>query len=74
MPITIPVSPTEVSSKRLNLKNLELATRALHQDGLVVLEGVIDHLKLDVLNQKMVQDAMVLQAAGDASPFNYNKG
>ena len=39
-----------------------------------MLENVIDHSKLDVLNETMVKDAMILQSAGDKSPFNYNKG
>ncbi|KAJ2956944.1 hypothetical protein NQZ79_g7295 [Umbelopsis isabellina] len=74
LPIAIKVSPQEVASGSLNLKNLELATRSLHRDGLVVLEDVIEHAKLDRLNEKMVKDALFLQSAGDASPFNYNKG
>jgi hypothetical protein len=74
IPIAIKISPQEVSEKSLSWKNLELATRALHRDGLVVLENVIDHAKLDFLNNKMVEDSLVLQAAGEASPYNYNKG
>ncbi len=70
----MPVSPQEVYARSLTLQNLELATRALHRDGLVVLEDVIDHSKLDFLNQKMLEDAYTLQSAGDASPYNYNKG
>lgn len=58
----------------MSWKNLELATRAFHRDGLVVLEDVIDHAKLDYLNEKMVEDARTLQSLGDASPYNYNKG
>lgn len=54
IPVSIPVSRSEVVSKRLTLKNLELATRTLHRDGLVVLEDIIDHLKLDALIGKMV--------------------
>ena len=74
LPITVKVSPGEVASSSLTLQNLELATRALHRDGLVVLEDVIDHAKLDKLNTRMSEDAYTLQAKGDASPFNYNKG
>ena len=74
LPITIPVSSQEVASKALSWPNLERATRALHRDGLVVLEDVIDHDVLDMLNVKMVEDSLTLQAAGDASPYNYNKG
>lgn len=73
-PVSVAVTHEEVSFKRLNWKNLELATRAIHRDGLVVLENVVDHSKLDALNKKMVEDALTLQSAGDASPFNYNKG
>ena len=74
LPIAVKVSPQEVSSNSLTWQNLELATRALHRDGLVVLEDVIDHAKLDRLNDKMAEDARTLQSAGDASPYNYNKG
>ena len=74
VPITVKVSPQEVAAKSLTWQNLELATRAIHRDGLVVLEDVIEHSKLDALNQKMVEDALKLQSAGDASPYNYNKG
>ncbi len=74
LPISVKVSPQELASKSLTWQNLELATRALHRDGLVVLEDVIDHKKLDTLNIKMAEDAAVLQSAGDASPYNYNKG
>jgi hypothetical protein len=58
----------------LGWHNLELATRALHRDGLVVLQDVIEHSKLDHLNTTMIEDALKLQALGDAGPFNYNKG
>jgi hypothetical protein len=74
LPIAVKVSPQEVASDSLTWQNLELATRALHRDGLVVLEDVIDHAKLDRLNIKMAEDAHTLQSKGDASPFNYNKG
>src|SRR5580698_5026120 len=74
LPIAVKVSSQEVASNSLTWQNLELATRAFHRDGLVVLEDVIDHAKLDRLNTKMAEDARTLQSQGDASPFNYNKG
>jgi hypothetical protein len=43
-------------------------------DGLVVLEDVIEHSKLDFLNEKMVSDALSLQGLGDKGPYNYNRG
>jgi hypothetical protein len=74
IPLSVKVSAQELKDKQLTRKNVELATRALHRDGLVVLENVIDHTKLDFLNDRMVEDSSVLQAAGDPSPYNYNKG
>ncbi|CAD0089668.1 unnamed protein product [Aureobasidium mustum] len=73
-PITVAVTPEELASRKLGWHNLELATRALHRDGLVVLQDVIEHSKLDALNKTMVRDALKLQALGDDGPFNYNKG
>ncbi|THW25382.1 hypothetical protein D6D02_06476 [Aureobasidium pullulans] len=74
MPVTVPVTGEEVAAKKLGWRNLELATRALHRDGLVVLQDTIAHSRLDALSKTMVQDALKLQAQGDAGPFNYNKG
>jgi hypothetical protein len=73
-PKIVQVSLAEKSSGALTWKNLELATRALHHDGLVVIENAVSHSKLDMLNERMVKDALILQSAGDASPYNYNKG
>ncbi|KAB2580726.1 hypothetical protein BFW01_g6671 [Lasiodiplodia theobromae] len=73
-PISIKVSKAEVEAGKLGWHNVEIATRALHRDGLVVLEDLIKHENLDKLNKKMVEDAYVLQAMGDDGPFNYNKG
>lgn len=73
-PVTVPVTLEEVATRKLGWHNLEIATRALHRDGLVVLQDVIEHSKLDALNKIMVRDALKLQALGDAGPFNYNKG
>lgn len=73
-PQIINVLPEEGSLGVLGWKNLELANRALHTDGLVVLENAISTQKLDRLNEKMVADALKLQAEGDEGPYNYNKG
>ena len=74
LPKAVDVFPEEKLSGKLTWKNLELATRALHHDGIVVLENAISHTKLDFLNEKMVRDARTLQEMGDAGPYNYNKG
>ncbi|KAI0594549.1 hypothetical protein F4775DRAFT_606195 [Biscogniauxia sp. FL1348] len=74
MPRVIRPSAAEIQSSRLDARNLELAVRSMHEDGLVVVEDVVPHEHLDHLNAKMVQDALVLQARGDDGPFNYNLG
>jgi hypothetical protein len=68
-PISIAVSAAENEAGRLTQRSLEIATRALARDGLVVLEDVIDHSVLDRLNGKMVEDAYELQSRKD-SPYD----
>ncbi|KAI5921438.1 hypothetical protein F4810DRAFT_712476 [Camillea tinctor] len=74
MPRVIRPSTAEIKSSRLNERNLELAVRSMHEDGLVVVEDVVPHEHLDHLNEKMVRDARELQARGEDGPFNYNVG
>ncbi|KAK1508384.1 phytanoyl-CoA dioxygenase [Colletotrichum tamarilloi] len=73
-PATIHPSHSELASARLSPRNLELAVRHLHRDGLVVVSDVVPHADLDALNAKMVQDALYLRSLGDKGPFNYNLG
>ncbi|KAI1497263.1 hypothetical protein F5X99DRAFT_29263 [Biscogniauxia marginata] len=73
-PVVVRPSATEIKNKRLDDRNLELAVRSIHQDGLVVVEDVVPHKDLDHLNTKMVEDARTLQARGEDGPFNYNVG
>ncbi|KAF1965334.1 phytanoyl-CoA dioxygenase family protein [Bimuria novae-zelandiae CBS 107.79] len=72
-PISIKPSATEIQNGALSQQNLEIATRALRRDGLVVLEDLIQHSTLDKLNKKMVEDTYELRSRKD-SPFNYHKG
>ncbi len=74
LPVVVQASPEEVFDGKLTWKNLECAVRALHRDGLVVLENVIEYSRLDALNKKMVEDSRTLQLRGENSPYNYNKG
>lgn len=74
LPYVIRPSAEEVKSKKLSERNLEIAVRGVHLDGLVVVEGVVPHEHLDHLNTKMVHDARILQARGEDGPFNYNVG
>lgn len=72
-PCSIKASAEEVEQGRLTERNLELAVRHLYEDGLVVVEDVIEHKVLDDLNHKMVEDALLLSGRGENSPFNYNR-
>ncbi|KAF6830117.1 phytanoyl- dioxygenase [Colletotrichum plurivorum] len=73
-PVIIRPSETEVRNNLLGPRNLEIAVRHLHSDGLVVVEDVVPHGDLDALNEKMVKDARYLQSLGGKGPFNYNQG
>lgn len=73
-PISIRPSKIEIQQTRLSPRNLEVAIRSLHRDGLVVVENVIPHEGLDSLNSKMVEDAYHLRSKKGDSPFNYNPG
>ncbi len=74
IPSTIHPTANEIAAGRLGSRNLEIAVRSLHEDGLVVVADVIPHKDLDHLNAKMVEDARILQARGKDMPFNYNVG
>ncbi|KNB11570.1 hypothetical protein FOXG_11424 [Fusarium oxysporum f. sp. lycopersici 4287] len=67
-------SAQEVKNWTLDSRNLEKSVRHMHRDGLVVVEDVVPHEDIDILNKKMIEDAHTLQARGDKGPFNYNKG
>jgi hypothetical protein len=73
-PTHIEPTPTELKEKKLSSQNIERALYALHFDGLVVVEDVVDHSHLDKLNDQMVKDAAYLASLDDASPYNYHKG
>ena len=73
-PLAIKPNRDEISNGHLDSRNLEKAVRSLHEDGLVVIEDAIPHKDLDRINEKMVQDAFLLQARGKDMPFNYNVG
>lgn len=67
-------SVKEINNLSLDSRNLEKAVRHMHRDGLVVVEDVVPHEHLDLLNKTMVEDANTLLARGDKGPYNYNKG
>ena len=73
-PAVVRPSAEEVKKCGLNARNLEIAVRHIHRDGLVVIDKVVPHADIDRLNTKMVEDARTLQGRGDDGPYNYNLG
>ncbi len=73
-PAVVRPSADEIRRSNLDARNLEIAVRHIHQDGLVVIDNIVPHADIDRLNTKMVEDARTLQARGDGGPFNYNLG
>jgi hypothetical protein len=67
------ITPAEVQSGKLAPEHLEAATRALTEDGVVILNDVIDRSHLEVLRERMLQDLEGILAREDA-PFNFNVG
>ena len=54
---TVAVSAEELKNKKYGDKALSKALEALHQDGLVVLKGVVDLDHIEALNRQMSIDA-----------------
>jgi hypothetical protein len=54
---TITLSDDERCKGKYSPLTLQKALEAMHQDGLVVLKGVIDVKHIDALNEKMCADA-----------------
>ncbi|KXJ94713.1 hypothetical protein Micbo1qcDRAFT_173493 [Microdochium bolleyi] len=74
LPTIIRPSAGEIKNGRLDERNVEIAVRSLHQDGLVVVEDAVPHEHIDKLNTKMTEDALTLRARGADGPYNYNLG
>jgi len=69
----IKISPEEVARGEMTAEHLELAARAVREDGVVVLEGVVDRDHIAALREKALADLALLQAREDA-PYNWNAG
>jgi hypothetical protein len=65
------IIPTEeeLKTSRYDIKNIEAALEALHQDGFVVLKSVVDGDHVDNLNKFMSKEADELVRT-NAKPFN----
>jgi len=67
------ITPEEVQTGRIMPAHLTAATRALRDDGLVVLHDVIAPDHIAALREKMLADLPAYLARTDA-PFNFNTG
>ncbi|MBS1707597.1 MAG: phytanoyl-CoA dioxygenase family protein [Armatimonadetes bacterium] len=69
------ITPTasERAAGKLDAANLTTAVRALLDDGIVVLEGVVDLGHIETLRERSFSDLARFQARPDA-PYNWNKG
>lgn len=69
---TIALSTAERERERLSDRNLDIAVRAIRDDGFVILEDVIAHEHLDILREKMSADLETLLTA-KVLPNNFVK-
>ncbi|KAI9739966.1 MAG: hypothetical protein M1818_005022 [Claussenomyces sp. TS43310] len=68
-PRAITAKPEELRDSRYENVNIWHALEALHQDGFVVLKGVVDVTHIAQLNEYMCKEAEVL-VSSNAKPFN----
>ena len=71
---TITPSAAEVANMKLSSHNLQAALEAMHHDGMVAVEDVVDLGAIDALNEAMKRDTETLLARGKDGPYNYNLG
>ncbi|MDQ2800176.1 MAG: phytanoyl-CoA dioxygenase family protein [Armatimonadota bacterium] len=67
------ITPAEVQSGLITPEHLVATTRALQDDGVVVLNDIIAPDHIAALRQKMLEDLPAYLARTDA-PFNFNTG
>lgn len=70
---SIPISPEERDTGEISQDNLARANRALREDGIVVLEDIVDLSHIKTLRERMTEDLQKILARPDA-PFNFNTG
>lgn len=71
--LSLAITPEEVASGVMSDAHREAAVQAIREDGVVVLENVVDLEHLAVLRDKMITDVDALLARPNR-PFNWNAG
>ena len=69
----VTITPEELQSGQISAEHLSAATKAMREDGYVVLKDVVDKGHLDILRTKMLEDVAPILAREDA-PFNFVSG
>ena len=67
------IAPAEAASGQITPAHLQAAVRALREDGIVVLNGIVAPDHIAALREKMWADLPAYLARTDA-PFNFNTG
>ena len=70
---TLDITPEEVRTGRITPVHLSAATRALRDDGIIVLNDIVSMDHIAALREKMLHDLPAYLARTDA-PFNFNTG
>lgn len=73
MSTSLELTPEELAAGRMSQASLANALRALHEDGFLVIEDVVDRAHLAVLRDRMLEDLPLVVARKDA-PFNFHAG
>lgn len=73
MSVKLDITPEEVEGRKMRAEHLRAAVEAVHTDGFVVLNRVVDLAHLDALRDRMLEDLEALRSRKDA-PFNWNRG
>ncbi len=70
---TIQTSEAERQRGHLSAESIELAIQSILEDGIVILEGVVDLEHCRILADKMLEEVEDI-AKKDAAPFNWHRG
>jgi ectoine hydroxylase-related dioxygenase (phytanoyl-CoA dioxygenase family) len=70
---SLKLTPEELAAGRMREASLATALGALHEDGFLVLENVVDRAHLAVLRDRMMADLPQVLAREDV-PFNFHAG
>ncbi len=71
--LTLDISQEEIEAARMEPQKLQLAVKAVQEDGFVILANVVDVHHIAALKEKVLEDVALLLARKDA-PYNWNQG